>query len=141
MHLKKNQLMQLSRLTETSINPKPTESKHLFTSEETALKTHPKIDQQSVKGTIIFLELITEFWKIVNVKCPVVNLRYRDESRNVIRSSDVINSKKLLAITTMAKNMKPTSGKQVCQFTIDTSNALSHTCCGLIDLSFHLLSS
>ena len=40
-------------------------------------ETHPKIDQESVTGTIIFLELIIEFWKIVNVKCLGVNLRYR----------------------------------------------------------------
>ena len=77
----------------------------------------------------------------VNVKCLGANLRYRDDSRNVIRSSDEISFKKMVAIATMAENMKPTSGKQVRQLTRDTSNALSHTCGGLIDLSCHLLSS
>jgi hypothetical protein len=146
--LEKNQLIKLSKLTETSINPKPIERQKVSTclqvfSEETvaALKTHPKIDQESVKGTIIFLELIIEFWKIVNVKCPGANARFRDESRNVIRSSDDINLKKLLAIATMAEYMKPTSSKRIRQLTRDTSNALSHTCRGLIDLSCHLLSS
>ena len=146
--LEKNQLIKLSRLTETSINPKPIERQKVSTclqifSEETvaALKTHPKVEQESVKGTIIFLELIIEFWKVVNVKCPGANARFRDESRNVIRSSDDINLKKLLAIATMAENMKPTSGKRVRQLTRDTSNALSHTCRGLVDLSCHLLSS
>ena len=47
----------------------------------------------------------------------------------------------MLSIATMAENMKKTSCKRVCHLTRDTSNPLSHTCSGFIDLSCHLLSS
>ena len=53
----------LSKLTEVSVKPKPIERQRVETclrvfSEETlhALKTHPKLNQESVKGTIMFIE-------------------------------------------------------------------------------------
>ena len=47
----------------------------------------------------------------------------------------------MVAIATMAENMKTTSCKRVRRLTRDISNPLSHTCSGFIDLSCHLLSN
>ena len=64
----------------------------MFFCEETivALKTHPGINKDAVNGTILFLEKIVNFWKVVNVKGPSADFRFKDQLRGVIKSPEMI---------------------------------------------------
>ena len=69
--LESDRLVKLSKLTEVSVTPKPIERQRVSTVLQvfhektiTALKEHSEID--NVDGTINFLEIISEFWNIVD---------------------------------------------------------------------------
>ena len=81
--LESDRLVKLSKLTEVSVTPKPIERQSVSTVLQvfhqktiTALKEHSEID--NVDGTINFLEIILEFWNIVNVKSPYADIVLRD---------------------------------------------------------------
>ena len=95
--LESNLLTTLSRLNHTAVHPKPVERQRVSTclrifSDETitAFETHESIDKKAVEGTVVFLKMLTEFWKIVNVHqncrrygengqtaCPITNTRHQ----------------------------------------------------------------
>ena len=75
--LESENLITLSRLNTVSVNPKPIERQSLaicllvFCDETVAaLKNNSKINQEQVKQTILFLEKVSQFWRILNVKVP-----------------------------------------------------------------------
>ena len=143
--LYKLECVKLSKLNKTSLNPKPIERQsvdtclHVFCEETiVALKTHPGIYKDAVNGTISFLGKIVNFWKVVNVKGPGADLRFKDQLRGVIKSPDDPQLNVLLEMAKMADSMKP-RGKRIKQLTRDTSDIIAHTCRGLVDFANHLL--
>ena len=65
----------MSKLTDVSANPKPIERQKVSTvlqvfCEETcsALKVHTHPLLQDIGGTVDFISMIVQFWKIVNVR-------------------------------------------------------------------------
>ena len=73
-------LVKLSKLNKTSVNPKRQSVDtclHVFCEETiVTLKTHPGINKHAGNGTILFLEKIVNFWRVVNVKGPGADLRF-----------------------------------------------------------------
>ena len=74
----------LSSLNEVAVRPKPVERQNVSNfirifSDETlhALKVHPGLDQQEVKGMITFVQTVNTMWKILNV---------RSRNKDVIRN-------------------------------------------------------
>ena len=90
-----------------------------------------------------FLNRFVKFWKIMNVKGLLADIRFRDPDRAVISSHDDCRRLKyLLEIANMAEGMMTEKqGKRQQQLTKDTARALSHTCRGIVDLTKYLLSS
>ena len=90
--LESSNLTKMSKLSEVSVTPKPIERQRVSTvlevfNEKTiaALKEHSKMGED-VEGTIAFLQMILDFWKIVNVKGPYEDIKLRDPLRAPIRS-------------------------------------------------------
>ena len=150
--LESDRLVKLSKLTEVSVTPKPIERQRVSTVLQvfheksiTALKVHSEID--NVDGTINFLEIILEFWNIVNVKNPYADIVLRDPLRATINSPDDEKLHKLYKISDLIEQMGKKgykeSGKIVNKrekdLTKDTANAFAHTCRGLIAISKYLL--
>ena len=132
-----------SKLTEVSVFPKPVERQKVSTylkifSEDlvAALKTSTIV--KGATGTILFLEKIIKFWKIVNCKGIYSDIRFKDADRAPIRSENDPRLLFLEDIALMADGMKVT-GKRCKTLTRDTARALAHTCRGLLDLTKHLL--
>ena len=105
-----------------------------------ALKTYAELNNLPAEGTVMFLQLMIRFWKIVNVHSPGADVRYRDLDRGVLRSPNDAQLDFLLEVALMADEMKPPTAKgRLCQLTRDTSKMIAHTCRGLVDLSLNLL--
>ena len=145
--LEKNSLVTLSRLNHTAVHPKPVERQRVPTClrvfcEETiaAFESHEGIDKKAVEGTVTFLKMCVEFWKIVNVHQVGIDVRLRDELRAVMRSPDDWRLKYLLKLADIVEGMKKKGKGKRCQcLTPDTSKAFAHTCRGLVDLTKTLL--
>ena len=111
MHqLESDRLVKLSRLTEVSVTTKPIERQRVSTVLQvfhkktiTALKEHSEID--NVDGTINFLEIILEFWNIVNVKSPYADIVLRDPLRATINSPDDEKLHKVYKISDLIEQM------------------------------------
>ena len=133
-NLEKDHTVKLSKLSDVAIFPKPVERQkvsiclQVFCDEIiNALKTHPGV----VNGddTISFLNKFVKFWKIMNVKGLLADIRFRDPDRAVISSHDDCRLNDLLEIANMAEGMMTEKqGKRQQQLTKDTARALSHTC-------------
>ena len=90
-----NSLIKLSKLNAVAVAPKPIERQKVSTClrvfcDETiaALESHPKLDGVNVHGTLEFIRIIVRFWKIVNVRGPGADIRFKDIDRGVIRTPD-----------------------------------------------------
>ena len=78
-----------------------------------ALKAHSGVDED-VQGTIAFLEMILDFWKIVNVKGPYEDVNLRDPLRAPIRSPADKNFDLLEEVAVVIENMaKTTKGNEI----------------------------
>ena len=82
--LESSSLVQLSSLNYVSVHPRPVERQRVgfclrVFSEKTieAFETHEGINKEEVEGTVLFLKLFHEFWKIVNVHRNGADIRLR----------------------------------------------------------------
>ena len=76
------------------------------------MKAHSGLDEET-QGTIEFLEMILEFWKIVNVRSPYEDVNLRDPLRAPIRSTSDKNLDILEEIAVVIENMaKSAKGMQ-----------------------------
>ena len=138
----------LSKLTETTVFPKPIERQNVglclnVFSYETiaALETHPSIDQNEARGTIQFLKIMVAFWKIVNTKEKGELKLFKDQLRGEITDPNDMKLQILQKIAVMAEKMTAKGKDRVKQLTTDTGSALAHVCRGLVDLTRSQLGS
>ena len=146
-NLEKDHTVKLSKLSDVAIFPKPVERQkvsmclQVFCDETiNALKPHPGV----VNGddTISYVNKFVKFWKIMNVKGLLADIRFRGPGRAVTSSHDDCRLNYLLEIVNMAEGMMTEKqGKRQQQLTKDTARALSHTCRSIVDLTKYLLSS
>ena len=147
--LESGNLVTLSRLDSKSVAPKPVERQKVSTclkvfSDETvsALKTHPGIDANEVTGTITFLNVFINCWKILNVRSLSEGDRFRDPYRAAISDSTDPRLDELLSIAEMVESMNAKNGIKRCKtFTKDTAYAISHTMRGIVEMAKTLLCS
>ena len=146
--LEDKDIVKMSRLNFVAANPKPIERQKVETClrvfcEETinALKCHTGMQNENVDGTVIFLTKVVQFWKTVNVKSPSEGIRLKDSLRDPISSNNDFRLDDLIEFSEMMNKLTFIQGKRVKCLTKDTSNALHHTCQGLVDLSKYLLQS
>lgn len=141
-----NQIVHMSRLTDVAVYPKPIERQKVsfclkvFCDDTiAALRNHPEI--LNANGTILFMEKVLLFWKIVNVHSPYTAIQKRDEMRSSISRDDDPNLKVLQDFGQFALDMcdKKVDSKRYKSLTKDTGRAIWHTCNGLVELSKHLL--
>ena len=143
--LEQNSLVKLSKLTDVAVSPKPIERQKVETClrvfcDETisAMETHTGMSGAGAEGTILFLKLVTKFWKIMNVRSKNEHIFKRDDDKAPIGYEDSASLKFLEVFGNMAENMKA-GKKRIKQLSKDTARAVHQTCKGMIDLSIHLL--
>jgi hypothetical protein len=140
----------LSKLTEVSVKPKPIERQKVDTClrvfcDETvaALTVHPSMcENDEPQDTAKFLRIITDMWKILNVRNKNKDTKHANPLEAVIESPNDPRLDRLLEIANMFKKMTRKYGeKRVQKLTIDTGKALHHTLNGMVDLCRHLLAT
>ena len=143
--LENDHLVKLSNLTATSVAPKPIEGQSVSTVLQVfcdktlaALKTHPNIDRHKVEGTILFLERIIDYWKVVSNK-NLFPTKFSDPLNKAITIAAENNFDILRKFSSLAKEMKGPQVKRVKSLTRDTSLAIQQTCNGIIELTQELL--
>ena len=146
LHHESQSLVKMSKLSKVALYPTPIERQKvsyclMVFCEKTlnALRCHPELS--NAKDTALFIEKVLQFWKIVNVKSPYENVRMRDDSRAVIEKEDDPNLLFLLKFGDMALKMSSSEKPRKKCLTKDTSQAIWHTCNGLVDLARHLLTT
>ena len=94
------------------------------------------------KDTALFLEIITNLWKLLNCKSRFEQIRLRDDHRVPItfNAQGDYALTALRAYATMADKMRASPNqKRVKQLTVDTGDAAWHTLNGLASLSEYLM--
>ena len=71
-----------------------------------ALKVNPDLEVND--GTVKFIAIFIEFWKIINVYIPYANIRLRDLNRAIIRTP---NDEKLEKVMDMSNFVKEVASK------------------------------
>ena len=94
-----------------------------------------------IVGTVKFIKMFVQFWKIVNVKGPGANLRFNDPDRDVVRSANDIQLNILTQLADSVKSLGSHKKERVQQLSTATSSAFHHTCLGLVDLAGSLLAT
>ena len=140
------ELVKLSSLTYQAANPKPIERQRVETCMKVfcdrtkeALINHPHMKSENVDGTVIFLQKVITFFKIMNVKSLGEDMRLRDPLRAAIKSPDDEQLRFLTEFASFAASLKGTQGKRQKQLTVDTASAIEHTCLGVVELTKYLL--
>ena len=147
LEAKKN--VKLSDLTEVAVTPKPIERQKVSLclkvfSEKTskALLEHKGMENfEGVSDTVLFIDKVLEWWKIVNVRSPFLDSRFNDELRGAISDPDDPRLQTLLDFGDMALAMRGDQGSRIKKLTLDTAKAIHHTCYGLVNLCKELLST
>ena len=75
-----------------------------------ALKVHTHPLLQDIGGTVDYISMIVQFWKIVNVRSQYLDNRKRDPNRAVIRSADDDNLRNLLQISNVVDSIAHKTG-------------------------------
>ena len=139
----------LSHLDEVAVYPKPVERQKVSTClkifcDETAsaLRTHPTTkDLEGVKDTADFISLFVKFFKIVNVKGKMADIRHNDSRESVISDPNDERLTFISKLGDMALKMKKKGKVRERKLTHDTAKALYQTCHGIVDLCKFLLST
>ena len=140
-------LVEIPKLTEVFVYPKPTERQSVATwlrvfCEETyiAIINHPRM--RNVEGrehTAAFIKIVVNWWKISNVKSIGVDVRFNNKLQAVVQDPLDERLNTILQFGEMALQMKGGQGKRYKQFTRDTAQAVHHTCNGIVSLCRSLL--
>ena len=142
-------LVKMSDLNEVAVSPKPVERQKVTTclrvfSEKThrALLHHPGMEKfDDVGDTAIFINKVLTWWKILNVKSRHMDTRHSDNLQAAVSDPSDERLETLLKFGDMALQMGGKQGKRQKQLTRDTSQAIFHTCNGLVALCRQLLST
>jgi hypothetical protein len=142
-------LVKMSDLNEVAVSPKPIERQKVSTclkvfSEKTshALLHHPGMEKfDGVADTAIFINKVLTWWKILNVKSQYMDIRRNDDLQAAISDPCDERLETILKFGDMALQMGGKQGKRQKQLTRDTSQAIFHTCNGLVNLCRQLLST
>ena len=112
-------LVKMSKLNEIPVYPKPTERHrvstclNVFCDENlVALKTYPELLDKNNSGTINFIKMFVNFWKIVNVLGLNADRRFKDERSAVISSEDDPRLTTLTSLADTVLKMKGVHGKR-----------------------------
>ena len=137
-----------SDLDAVSIAPKPIERQRVSTvlkvfSEKThaALISCTQIDNSRLE-TAAFIHKVLTWWTIINVRSRGKDVKHRNPLQKEILSPSDDRLDTILEFGDMAMQMhKKGNGPRIKQLSIDTANAIFHTCRGLVDLCRDLLAS
>ena len=146
--LERASVVKMSDLTEVAVSPKPIERQKVSTclkifSEKThqALLHHTGMKMfDGVSDTAVFINTVLTWWKIVNVKSKSISTRRNDDLKAPVSDPHDPRLDTLLRFGDMALQMGGKQGKRQKQLTRDTSQAIFHTCNGLVSLCRQLLS-
>lgn len=112
----------------------------------TALEEVHKNNLHLVKGTVTFLNLISKWWKIVNVKSQFKGVRFRDTHYDAIKSPDcdknIVFFKNFLRWLELWNDLtipgEPNTSRNG-KLSTHTQFSLTHTCKAFIDMCNYLL--
>ncbi|GFO12733.1 transposable element p transposase [Plakobranchus ocellatus] len=140
------QLCIMSRLTYQAANPKPIERQRVETclkvfcnETKEALIEHPELRKENVDGTVLFLEKVITFFKIMNVKSLYEDQKQNNPLRAAISSPHDKQLQILTDFAHFADKLKRFQGKRIKKLTVDTATAFHHTCLGVVEMTRSLL--
>ena len=107
----------------------------------TALKTHPGMAGEDTTGTQRFIEIVTSWWKTVNVKSVGLEKRFKDPRRAAIFDTEDPRLTEIEKFGDMILEMGTKGKKRFNELTRDTAKAVHHTSHGLVELAKYLLST
>ena len=132
--------VKMSYLTEEAVAPKPIERQKVSTclkvfSERTyhAIVNHSRLNSSKV-DTAIFLQIVINWWKILNVKSRNRSVAKNDALCAEIRDPSDSSLGTILTFGDMMFNKAGAQGKRIKQLTKDTATAVRNTCYGLVEL-------
>ena len=135
----------MSDLTEEAVAPKPIKSQKVSTclkafSERIyhAIMNHSRFNSSKV-DTAIFLQIVINWWKILNVKSRDRSVTKNDHLCAEIRDPKDLRLGTILNFGDMMFNMAGPQRKRIKQLTKDTATAVRNTCYGLVELCKVLL--
>lgn len=111
-----------------------------------ALKEYFKPQIPTVDGTIKFLNLVSNWWKIVNCKSQFKGVRFRDTHYDAIRNSscdkNIIFLQNLIRWLTLWDNLSiqgESNASRNGKLTKQTSFSLTHTCKSIVEMCSYLI--
>ena len=106
----------MSNLTEVAVYPRPIERQRVDTclkifsaKTATSLKIYGADHNVDVKGTVMFLEKVSKWWTILNVKQKGIDVRNREPLQAVISQTEDAQLQFIIEFGKMCQNM---AGKQ-----------------------------
>ena len=94
----------------------------------TALTLYGATQEKYVTGTVVLLQTVTKWWKILNVKQIGLDSRLREPLQAVISEPDDKRLNFLQEFGVMCLNMAGKQGQRVRQLSKDTAKAMYNTC-------------
>ena len=135
----------LTKLTNTSLHTKPLQRQSVpLVSQVSNDKTVAafKVLKGSIKyneGTVIFIQLVTDWFKMMNVKDKYTAIRLRDELRSPWELNCVSFTKLMYTCNIINSCKRGRGGKRIQTLTLQTANAFMLTTENNIEAAKHLL--
>lgn len=142
--LEKDSLLKLTPLTKASVQPSTMDRQKVSFAlkiiDDKTIAAMKSLNYDNAIPTISVLQIISKWWKIVNVKSVVESSRFNDVARSAITGLECNSIQDLSDLASFFEKSPSGNGnKRVQSLTIDTKKALCRTTHGLVELSKDLL--
>ncbi|MEL7307551.1 MAG: hypothetical protein AAGK05_06510 [Pseudomonadota bacterium] len=144
--LEKDSFLKLAPLTKASIYPSPLERQKVSLAlkiiDDKTIAALKSLKSEDAQPTIEMLQIISQWWKIVNVKSVVESKRFNDSYRSAINDQECDSLRRLAELASFFEKSPSGNGRnRVRSLSIDTKKALCRTTQGLFELSKDLLTN
>ena len=135
----KDSLFKMAPLTKSAVQPSPIERQKVLLAlkiiDDRTIAALKALKSDEVNSTITTLEILSEWWKLINVKSIIKCNRFNDPSRSAVTSADCYSLCRLSYLADFLNN----GNNRIACLTVDTKRALTGTSYGLVELSKDLL--
>ena len=137
--------IRLTKLTNTSVHTKPLQRQsvplvsQVFNDKTVAASKALKGSVKYNEGTVIFIQLVTDWFKMTNVKDKYTAIRLRDELRSPWELNCVSFTKLMYTCNIINCCKRGRGGKRIQTLTLQTANAFVLTTENNIEAAKHLL--
>lgn len=137
--------LRLSLLSEAAVKPSNIDKQNVklvldvFSDKTRSALLTSSSSSESSNATASFIQIVLQFWKVINAKALYLDKKQRDPDRAVVNDINSHPISVLKSWAARAKEMEPISSPRMKTLTMDTAKALNWTCNCLVDLCSFLL--